>query len=53
MFASEGVIFLIDCHSSMQKENKHNGFGNMSNIEKILKTALNFIKSKIINGSQD
>lgn len=49
----DAVIFLIDCHRSMQQINPHNGPDQQSNIEQIIRAALNFVKTKIISNEND
>ena len=49
----DSVIFLIDSHKSMHDPNPHNGEGNPSNIEQVLKACLSFMKTKIITSDND
>lgn len=49
----DAVIFLIDCHRTMQMHNPHNGPDQQSNVEQVIRAALNFVKSKIITNESD
>lgn len=49
----DSVIFLIDCHRSMQQPNPHNGADEQSNIEQVLKATHSFVKTKIISNEND
>ena len=49
----DSVVFLIDCHKSMHEKNKHNGDGQSSNVEQILKACLSFMKTKVITSEND
>jgi uncharacterized protein (DUF58 family) len=49
----DSVIFLIDCHKSMQEQNPHNGTDQQSNVEQALRAALSFVKTKIIMNEND
>lgn len=49
----DSVIFLLDCHRSMQKQNPHNGQDQQSNIEQVLRATLSFIKTKIVSNEND
>ena len=54
----DSVIFLIDCHESMFKQNPHNGHSepdceSTSSIDSVLRAALSFMKTKIITNDND
>ena len=49
----DSVVFLIDCHKSMHEKNPHNGEGNSSNMEQVLKACLSFMKTKVITSDND
>ena len=54
----DSVIFLIDCHHSMFKQNPNNGqptpdCQSTSSIDSVLRAALSFMKTKIITNDND
>lgn len=49
----DSVVFLIDCHKSMHEKNPHNGEGQPSNLEQVLKACLSFMKTKVITSDND
>ena len=49
----DSVVFLIDCHKSMHEKNPHNGDGQPSNLDQIIKACLSFMKTKIITSDND
>ena len=54
----DSVIFLMDCHSSMFKQNPNNGnptpdCDSTSSIDSVLRAALSFMKTKIITNDND
>ena len=54
----DSVIFLIDCHQSMFKQNPNNGqptrdCQSTSSIDSVLRAALSFMKTKIITNDND
>jgi ATP-dependent DNA helicase 2 subunit 1 len=54
----DSVIFLIDCHASMFKQNPNNGqptpdCDSTSSIDSVLRAALSFMKTKIITNDND
>jgi ATP-dependent DNA helicase 2 subunit 1 len=49
----DSVVFLIDCHKSNHEKNPHNGEGQPSNLEQVIKACLSFMKTKIITSDND
>jgi hemerythrin superfamily protein len=51
----DSVIFLVDCHSSMFRQNQFNQGAehDSSSVNCVLKAALSFMKNKIITNESD